>query len=401
MATTARRAMLRSALQVWAPDWPRRVTRHQSWAIGPEEARDQLLYAEDAEGNSPFISTYSFPRGHTNENEIPEINTLFIDFDFEDGDYVAGSGNVDAWRRDLSHLLVRVRMVARYLVQNRRPGWRAALSGHKGIHLFLDFPSLSSELGDFAQYTAGMSEYADDLVTHIAAETGISDLDDYVDVTSSDLGRLCRVPNTKHETATASFDEARYCVPVTIDELADLGVDDYIVKTQQPQPLPWSGREENERVNEILSQYITTATVGRSRTYSGSTVDRSRVSTYREESNENISLSDIEFLTTDRPCVWRYYGRDDKFRHGYQSHYMEMFVIRELIEHNVPIDVIKDFFNSAPEYDEQYTENRIEEIISRDYKRFSVESVLRNAREFCGYDDCKLCQQAIAEHDNL
>lgn len=174
-------------------------------------------------------------------------------------------------------------------------------------------------------------------------------------------------------------------------------VDEYIAETQQPRPLPWDGRDENERVNEILTQHVRNASVGRSRSFSGSTVDRSRVAAYRETSNDSIELGDIKLLTSDRPCVWRYYGRDDKFRHGYQSHYMEMYVIRELIERDVPIDVIKEFFNSAPEYDEQYTENRIEEIISRDYKRFSVESVLRNAREFCGYEDCGLCQRVLQE----
>jgi hypothetical protein len=398
---TDREDLLYEALDVWAPDYPRRVNRTQEWTNTHSETVDHLLTAEGSAENAPYISTYSFPNGHTKHDNIPRINTLFIDFDFEDGDYTRGSGNVEAWRRDLSHLLVRVRRVAQYLHESGRPGWRASLSGHKGVHLFLDFPALDTELGAFRQYTAGLSEYADDLLGHIADEIGMESLHEYVDVTSSDLGRLCRVPNTLHGGATDSFGEDRYCVPVSIEELADITVDDYVAYTQEPRG-PRSGREPNERVGSILSQYIRSATTSNvTRDSSPSIVNWSRVSDYQNQSNDRITLGDIEFLTSDRPCVWKFYNRDDKYRHGFQSHYMEMYCIRELVYHNAPIDVIVEFLDSAPEFNETYSRRRVREVIAHDYNRFSVEAILRNAPEFCGYDDCSLCQSILTDEDEL
>jgi hypothetical protein len=397
-----RQKLVRDALNVWAPNWPRRVTRRQAWVDNRDEATSYLQEAEGEGSNSPFVSVYSFPRGHTKEGNVPRVDTIFIDFDFEGGDYEAGSGDRDAWRRDLSHLLVRARMVARHLRDYGRPGWRASLSGHKGIHLFLDFPALEPPPGEFEEMVAGINDYATDLIDQIQEETGLDTLHRYVDVTSSDLGRLCRVPNTRHNGASESFGEDRFCVPVTIDELAELSVDEYESMTRSPRPMPYHDREPNTKVAEVLTQYIRTADLSvHSVKPSGSTVNRELVDEYREQSNDEIELEDVKLLTSDRPCVWRFHEREDKYRHGYESHYMELFVIRELIEKNVPIEVMKEFLSNAPEYDEDYTENRIEEIISRDYHRFGIESVLRKAPEFTGYEDCSLCQRVLADKPQL
>lgn len=396
-----RRQVLDETLDVWAPGWPRRVTRNQLWAHDAPTAREFLLDSEAREGDSPFISTYSFPRGHTKEGNIPQIDTLFIDFDFDTGDYVSGSGDVAAWRRDLSHLLVRVRMVAQYLRENGRTGLRAALSGHKGVHLFIDFDPLPVAGGEFRQYVNGLNDYATELVDQLADATGLSDLQHYVDVTSSDLGRLCRMPNTQHEGATDSFGEPRYCVPVSVDELCSMTPKQYLEFTQAPRPVP-SPREPNDNAHDIILQYVRTANAGNAPSPGGdSTVNWELVDQYKDQQNENITLGDIKFITSERPCVWRFYERDDKYQHGYESHFMEMYCIRELLEKNVPIEVIKEFLDSAPEYNEAYSDNFIKQIISRDYHRFSIETVLRNAPTFSGYDDCAMCQRVIAEQDDL
>lgn len=401
MVTDLRKELIRNALNVWAPSYPRRVNRTQAWADGPSEAVDYLLEAEGDGFDAPFVSTYSFPRGHTKHGNIPQIDTLFIDFDFEDGDYESGSGNEEAWRRDLSHLLVRVRRVAKYIQREGATGWRASLSGHKGVHLFLDFPEIDSDAGTFQQFINGMSEYADDLVAHIEDETGLESLHNYVDVTSSDLGRLCRVPNTIHGGATDSFGETRFCVPVSIDELASIDVDGYLEYTRAPRPVDFH-REPNQEVHDILSQYIRTAATNESRSRAApAVVDWSLVDEYKQNSNDNIELEDLEFITADRPCVWKYYEREDKYQHGQQSHYMELFCIRELIEHNVPIDVMVEFLDSAPEFDEEYSRRRVKEIIAHDYRRFTISRLLQKAPEFSGYDDCSLCQAVMAEQDGI
>lgn len=388
---------INDGLEVWCPDWPRRVTQQQRWADTKTDAIFALRDAEREQGSEPYISAYSFPRGHTKGGNIPRINTLFIDLDFEGGDY-DGDGDRDAWRRDISHLLVRARMVAREIQESGANGWRASLSGHKGVHLFLDFPALDSTMADFPQFIDGLDSYANQLVDELAERTGISDLENYVDVTSSDLGRLCRAPNTRHNAASQAFDEDRYCVPIGIDELANLTVDDYQELTSSRREVPYDSRNPNHRVGQIISQHVrhaTTPDVRDNRTSSIS--DYGRVEDYKEQTNGDIELSDIEFLTADRPCVWAFYERDDKYQYGSQSHYMELFCIRELIEHDVPIDVIHDFLDSAPEYSESYSQSQIETVIARDYNRFTVAALLQNAPEFANSEDCGLCEKVQRE----
>lgn len=336
-----------------------------------------------------FISCYSFPDGHPSDGNLPRIDTLFIDFDFDDGDYEPGSGNRETWRRDLSHLLVRVRRVARFLHDNGRNGWRAALSGHKGVHLFLDFDAVNADGISNQQAKNGLNTYGEELVQQLADATGMDDLAEYVDVTSSDLSRLCRVPNTKHTFASESFGEDRYCVPISIAELAEITPSKYESLTRERQAVPWGSREPNAEVGEIVQQAIDVASdADTSLSRRGtSTIDYDLVDDYKDASNDAISLDDIPMLTSDRPCLWEFYKRDDKYRHGFQSHYAEMWAIRELQERNVPIDVMKQFFDSAPEYNEAYTEERIKKIIARDYHRFSLEAFAKNAPEFVA-DTC-------------
>lgn len=402
---TDRAQLIEDALQTWAPDYPRRATRNQKWSRADPITIRQLLDSEERERDSPFISVYSFPRGHTKDDEIPEVNTLFIDFDFDDGEYERGSGDRDAWRRDMSHLLVRARRVASFINGgNRASAWRASLSGHKGIHLFLDFPTLDPDIGDFGQYVAGMNDYATELVHQLSEATGLSDLHEYVDVTSSDLGRLCRVPNTLHGAASRSFGESRYCVPVTLDELESLQPSDYERLTREAREVPWDTREPSEEAGDIIAQHVQTATGTTHKYGSGSgtsDVNWSRVSEYRSESNDDLTLGDARFLTSDRPCVWRFHEREDKFEYGNQSHEMESHCIAVLLQNNFPIHVIKEFFSNVPDYDENYTERRIKELLARDFNPYSTEKLLHRAPEFCGYDWCKRCQSIIDDSEEL
>jgi hypothetical protein len=340
---------------------------------------------------------YSFPNGHTKDGNIPRVDTLFIDFDFEGGDYDADDPDYDAWRRDISHLLVRVRRAATFLRdQETAVGWRAALSGHKGVHLFLDFPEIAPEVGSYRQFTTGLNEYANALIDDLESETGIGDLSKYVDVTSSDLGRLCRVPNTRHSLASANLPGDRYCVPVSLDELASLDVDEYERIAREPRPVPYDGRTENERAGERIAQHIRhaePATGSGATSYGPADKNPRRVTAYQENANEDINIDDVKMLTSDRPCIWEFYERDDKWDYGDQSHSMEVYCIDELRRRNVPIEVIKEFLNSADGYDEQYSEEIIHEVISRDYNRTSIERLQEKAPEFCGYEWCDACQR--------
>lgn len=404
MDTKQQASLIGDALDSWSPVYPRRVTRNQLWAGNDGEAIRALLDSQEDPADSPFISVYSFPRGHTKGDNIPDVDTLFIDFDFEGGDYEPGSGDRDAWRRDISHLLVRARHVAQIIRDGERTdAWRASLSGHKGIHLFLDFPVLHPELGSFDQYIAGLNQYATDLVSELAGATGLDDLDRYVDVTSSDLGRLCRVPNTLHGGAADSFGEERYCVPVTIDELSTLTPEAYEEFTSAPRDVADVDRVPSETVGEIISNYVQNAR-GSSTSYSssgGSVTSWDRVDEYREESNDDLTLRDSKFLTSDMPCVWNFHEREDKYDYGNQSYVMETHCIGKLLESNFPIEVIKEFLSTSPDYDESYTEQKIKELIAFDFNPYRTEKLLRQAPEFCNPEKCMRCKQAVERDEEL
>lgn len=391
-------------LQTWGTGWPRRSSQRQEWVDSRSAAVRELLDAETESDNSPFLSVYSFPRGHPSDGRVPEIDTLFLDLDIENGDYERGSGNRDAWQRDLSHLLVRVRAVAQEIQSgSQSDAWRASLSGHKGIHLFLDFQRLNPNLGEPNEFIAGLNEYATQLIDGISEKTGMSDLSEFVDVTSSDLSRLCRVPNTLHEGATESFGEERYCVPVSLSELVDMTPEKYENLTRERRPTPWQERHPLSDVTEVINQYValseeSTRSYG---SHAGSDLDWGRVDHYRENSNDSLTLDDVKLLTSDMPCVWEFHLRDDKFQHGNQSHEFETHAIAKLVESNFPIRVIKSFFSNAPEYDEEYTEQRIEELIARDFKPYSTEKLLRRAPEYTGYSWCARCQRVLERNPEL
>jgi hypothetical protein len=62
---------------------------------------------------------YSFPNGHSQDGNIPKIDTVFFDLDIPsgEGEYDPQSGGkTENWRRDMSKLLVRARMIANVIL---------------------------------------------------------------------------------------------------------------------------------------------------------------------------------------------------------------------------------------------------------------------------------------------
>lgn len=385
--------LLRDASDVWAPSFPRntvdaRIRQHTV------ESRTELVDALSAvSGKGPgYVSTYAFPRGHSKDGEIPQIDTLMFDLDVPNSKEYT-EGDIGAWKRDLSNLLARVRMVARFLVDSGMDDhWRGSLSGFKGVHLYLDFPAIAPDEGSHNQFKRGLGQYADELISYIESETHVT-LADWVDVDSSDLGRLTRHPNTIHTGATAFFDDERYCVPVSLRELTTITPDDYVELTKHPRPVPDDCQRNPSGVaHDIITQYVRTATERDHSPLSRSTGRTGSVSGYTDRENHLIKTkADVAFIMTNKPCVMAFFDREDAFHHGYASHKFEMFVIDELTNKNVPIEVIVDLFRELPGFDEEYTRTRIADVIAYNYQnRFSCETIWADADTFCLGEVCHL-----------
>lgn len=386
------------------PDHPRRVTspiKMQEEVRGRPDLTTALVNGTDA-GKPGYVSTYSFPRGHTDDGEnIPEINTIFVDFDIpSDSEYRAGDGTLNEWKRSMSDLLVRVQMVADQLLESgKAKHWRASLSGHKGVHLFFDFEPLNPGNGSFVQFKNGLKEYGDGMIDQLDEIAGGINIDPWVDVDSTDLARLVRHPNTPHNGASHT-DDTRWCVPVTIEELSTIDPETYLELTSEPRDVSWYERNPSEEGRREIALAIRNAGGTASYTRQQRKIkDPQAVREYKEESNDRITVSDIPILVSGKPCIMNFIERDDGFNHGQASREMEINIIKELVaNHDVPMDVIVDFFRPVPGWDEDYSRDLVEDIISRYDGPFVCRNIWENAPQFCsamnGEEDCHIYDTA-------
>lgn len=376
--------IISESLRSVASTYPRRVGQKQRTVTSPQQATTLIGQAERSENNAPFISTYSFPRGHSSDGYIPRVDRLFIDLDVPD--------RKSKWEIAMSRLLVRVRKIAKVILETENSGaWQAALSGHKGVHLDVCFPPVSEANGEQAQFKAGLEDYASSIVEALVEVTGIDDIEKYVDISSADLARMRRVPNTIHAGATERFGEPRYCVPVTLEELANITPADYIALTKSRrrvtdtmQPSP------SRRAHDRVTVAVRTASSSSTRSVGESVYDEEIIEDYKERSNSAVGVDDLAFMFTDRPCIETFIERDDAFEHGSASHLMEMKVITEMINREVPIETMVDYFSQHNDFDEAYTKNRIHQYIGRQYSPVACETIWDKADEFCIGSDCYL-----------
>lgn len=381
------------ATGVFAPDYPRQsssVNTVQSRRYDRTDFNQALKSARDS--NMPgYYSVYSFPRGHSGEGNIPKVDCIFIDLDVANGDYEPDGENTSlgAWRRDMSALLARARMIASAIIEEGQQNhFRVTLSGHKGLHLYLDFPSVSPNNGDFGQFKNGLKQYGEQVMSWLDSTAGGINIGPWVDVDASDLGRLARHPNTIHHGAKYD-DETRWCVPITVEELADLKVDDYLDLTSGPRWPDGYSRSPSESAGNKVVQAIRNASASRvSSGTRGSHHDDGRVEQYDDEANDDIEIADIDFITANKPCIQAFADRDDAFDHGNASHLMEISIIANFVELGVPRDVIHKFFSQIPGYREDYTDEQIDKVVGRGYEEFNCNSIADKAGQFCLGDDC-------------
>lgn len=386
------------ASSVFAPDYPRQsASGHTIQATRQNRSNFCQALNEASEMGMPgFYSVYSFPRGHSRDGKIPKVDCIFIDLDIEGDSYDPKEDATDFgdWKREMSALLARVRMIASTIIDNEEEQhFRATLSGHKGLHLYLDFPTVAVENGDFHQFKNGLKSYGKQVMEWLDATAGGLSIERWVDVDASDLGRLARYPNTIHHGASYD-DTTRWCVPVTMEELAELKVDHYLKLTRNPRwPDGYTRTPSKDAGNKVV-QAIRTASKSRSSTSQHSSqFDPGEIKRYENEANGDIELEDIAFLTANKPCIQAFRERDDAFNQGNASHTMEISIIARLVELGVPRDVIHEFFEDIPGYREDYTDAQITKIVGRQYEEFNCENIANRAPSFCLGNDCSVYQR--------
>jgi hypothetical protein len=214
---------------------------------------------------------------------------------------------------------------------------------------------------------------------------------------SRDLGRLARHPNTPHHGAE-HVDWTPYCVPGSMEELASLDPDGYLEVTREPRPIVDQGRNPSEKAHDKLTENIKAASGSQATSRPGTSNHRddSVINDYRELSNDAIDVETVrELLIKGKPCIAEWADRDDAYKHGQSSRVMEISVIKKLSSHEVPIDVMVEFFSDIPRFNETYTRNLIQDIIARYYpSSFVCRNVVEQAPQFCLGDECHIYRRA-------
>lgn len=387
---------IRNAAEVWCPEgsYPRRVTRHQE----SKPTVSTLVNALSARvHDNGFVSVYGFPKGHSSQGNIPQVDTLMLDFDIPGNQYDS-DGDFTDWSAEMRELLSRVRLVVQhFLDEGKASHWRFSLSGHKGVHMYLDFPKISRIHGSLGEFKSGLGAFTSGLIEYLEEAIDI-ELEPWLDVDSSDMGRLTRLPNTKHPKASAVFNSQKFCVPVTPTELHNLTVTDYWALTSSRRDVPDSvSRDESERAHLAIVKQIQNAEKRKDTEYD-STYNPEKIEEYKANAKEGYnSLENLWLFLEDRPCIKAYHDRDgDQFEYGNSSHIMELFVIAKLINMRVPHDLIVEFFATmgASEFDEAKTRDQINQLIARDYNEFNCARIWDDAERFCLKSRCNIYNQS-------
>lgn len=403
---TKTRKLLWDASKEFAPTFPRQCADETTIQTRRDMRSDFVAALEAAsdQGMPGYYSVYAFPRGHSKQGNIPEVDCIFIDLDVKGDDYDPNHGKTEfsAWKREMSALLARARMIASAILEeDAEQHFRVTLSGHKGLHLYLDFPTVSPNNGEFSQFKSGLKSYGETVMSWLDKIAGGVNIDPWVDVDASDLGRLARHPNTRHHGAEYD-DKDRWCVPITMDELANLHWEDYLRLTKAPRPIPDEVRRTpSKTAGDIVSQYIRLAVPSSSgRSSTRSSFDPAVVRRYQEQSNDNIELDDVMMLVKNKPCIKAFRDRDDAYKHGEASRTMELSIMGRFIDLGVPYDVIHEFFETIPGYDKEWTEDELNDLVGREYKEFNCEKICGTrkspgrAAQFCLGDSCGVYRRA-------
>jgi hypothetical protein len=375
-------------LSSWAPNFPRRFgSPIQLWVNNYSDLTQSITNSLDA-GLDAFISVYSFPEHHhPMEGGNPPVSTVFIDLDIESpelSDLRRRWGNGDKSVIDqllslrttlLNKVLKQAKVLVGYLVrQNIQP--RILLSGFKGVHIFIDFPSVQFSSSIVAKSI--ITKFLDEVNTCVAQSIGV-----HVNCDTSvigDLSRLCRVPNTVNFKATKLLGRPQYAVPITIDEFLKLTPEGYDKLCTNPHHISVARNESNEvlvtltRITEDIDLDEVAVTP------KTSVKDPERLEKYERECTKEI-LTDEDFEKLDiRPC-FKKVRRERISLDGSGGHKMRIGAVMELAAKELSIPSIVRWFDFCSDYDPDITEASVKSIISRGYTDRHVNEYGREYRK--------------------
>jgi len=358
----------------WAPDFPRRFgSPTQVWVNNYSESKQFITKSLNA-GLDAFISVYSFPEyHHPMEGGNPPISTLFIDLDIESeelSDLRRRWDNGDKKVIDrllvlrvtlLKDVLRQGKALVGYLVRkNIQP--RILLSGFKGLHIFIDFPSVQFSSPKIAKSI--ITKFLDDINNRVAEDINV-----HVNFDTSvigDLSRLCRIPNTANIKATKLLGRAQYAVPVTVDEFLKVTEEDYDKLCSSPRYIPIP-RNESTEVIAMLTRITEEMDLDEvAVTPKTSVKNPERLESYERECTKEI-LTDEDFAKLDiRPCFKKV--RQERISlEGSGGHLMRIGAVMELACQELSISSIVRWFDFCSDYDSDITESSVKSIISRGY----------------------------------
>jgi hypothetical protein len=402
-------------LGCWAPDYPRRFGNPgQMWV---NRHVDMLRLIKDScdKGLDALVSVNAFPgHKHPNEGGTPPISTIFIDIDVENEEFkklksLWEKGDLSVVPRlqilrsiTMEEVLKQAKCVITYLkAQCIEP--RILLSGFKGVHLFVDFPSLQfSTTEDAKQVTR---KFLEELAVNVTAETGIKA--DFDTAVMGDVSRLCRIPNTQNKKASKLLGRIQYAVPLTIDEFMDLTPPDYdrlcsaqhyvqIARLESLAILPKLTKISFEmKFDDELSIPVVTG--------KKSVRNPEKLAHYAKECTREILNAEGYDELDIRPCF--VHAREERVSlTGGNGHKMRIGAVKELSMQNLSIGSMVRWFDFCSDYNAALTERYITNLISAGYtdeymdergserrKGYRCETIRECG--FCLKDDCRIYQK--------
>jgi hypothetical protein len=361
-------------LGIWAPDFPRRFgDPNQIWVNKYADLLRLIAKSTDT-GHDAFISVYAFPEHlHPKEGGNPPVSTIFIDLDLESPEF---SDLRNRWEHGdktvidqllvlrmnlLKEVLKQAKALVNYLVEIGLPP-RILLSGFKGVHIFIDFPSIQFSSIETAKHI--ITVFLEEVKAKTYEDTGITVVFDTS--VMGDLSRLCRIPNTVNIKATKLLGCCQYAVLITVDDLASLTPEGYDRLCSTPRHVPITRRESNEVLVMLTRKTEDMDLDEVAITPKNSVKDPERLENYERECTREI-LTDEDYDDLNiRPCFKKVHQEKISLD-GSGGHLMRIGAVMELARQELSIPSVVRWFDFCSDYDPTTTETAVKGIISRGY----------------------------------